>query len=241
MLLHTHLKYKRASDIFYLYEYLTLASSSKTPHKILLKLTAPYGAFINFTKRRFMTKVISNKQLEANRANSLKSTGPKSEEGKLRSKGNALKHGLTARKHLIVGDDPIEFEEYRDNLWCELQPKTVLQEEMVMQIITTGWKIRRYQMIETGLFNHEAFKAYEFNSLINFSSNTIYLADFKGKVCKNEPISELQGKALSEDCSRSNAILKLSTLEQRLIARFYKLLEIYEENKSKKKKSVKQN
>ena len=241
MLLHTHLKYKRASDIFYLYEYLTLASSSKSPHKILLKLTAPYGAFINFTKRRFMTKVISNKQLEANRANSLKSTGPKSDEGKLRSKGNALKHGLTARKHLIVGDDPIEFEEYRDNLWCELQPKTVLQEEMVMQIITTGWKIRRYQMIETGLFNHEAFKAYEFNSLINFSSNTIYLADFKGKVCKNEPISELQGKALSEDCSRSNAILKLSTLEQRLIARFYKLLEIYEENKSKKKKSVKQN
>jgi len=241
MLLHTHLKYKRASDIFYLYEYLTLASSSKTPHKILLKLTAPYGAFINFTKRRFMTKVISNKQLEANRANSLKSTGPKSEEGKLRSKGNALKHGLTARKHLIVGDDPIEFEEYRDNLWCELQPKTVLQEEMVMQIITTGWKIRRYQMVETGLFNHEAFKAYEFNSLINFSSNTIYLANFKGKVCKNEPISELQGKALSEDCSRSNAILKLSTLEQRLIARFYKLLEIYEENKSKKKKSVKQN
>ena len=241
MLLHTHLKYKRASDIFYLYEYLTLASSSKTPHKILLKLTAPYGAFINFTKRRFMTKVISNKQLEANRANSLKSTGPKSEEGKLRSQGNALKHGLTAEKHLIVGDDPEEFREYRDNLWCELQPKTVLQEEMVMQIITTGWKIRRYQMVETGLFNHEAFKAYEFNSLINFSSNTIYLANFKGKVCKNEPISELQGKALSEDCSRSNAILKLSTLEQRLIARFYKLLEIYEENKSKKKKSVKQN
>ncbi len=235
------MKYKRASDIFYLYEYLTLASSSKSPHKILLKLTAPYGAFINFTKRRFMTKVISNKQLEANRANSLKSTGPKSEEDKLCSKGNALKHGLTARKHLIVGDDPIEFEEYRDNLWCELQPKTVLQEEMVMQIITAGWKIRRYQMVETGLFNHEAFKAYEFNSLINFSSNTIYLADFKGKVCKNEPISELQGKALSEDCSRSNAILKLSTLEQRLIARFYKLLEIYEENKSKKKKSVKQN
>ena len=200
------------------------------------------GAFYKFNFEVIkMTKIISNKQLEANRVNALKSTGPKSLEGKLQSRGNALKHGLAARKHLIVGDDPIEFEEYRDNLWCELQPKTVLQEEMVMQIITTGWKIRRYQMVETGLFNHEAFKAYEFNSLINFSSNTIYLADFKGKVCKNEPISELQGKALSEDCSRSNAILKLSTLEQRLIARFYKLLEIYEENKSKKKKSVKQN
>ena len=99
-----------------------------------------------------MTKVISNKQLEANRANSLKSTGPKSEEGKLRSQGNALKHGLTAEKHLIVGDDPEEFRQYRDNLWCELQPKTVLQEEMVSHIIAAGWKIRRYQMVETGVF-----------------------------------------------------------------------------------------
>ena len=188
-----------------------------------------------------MTKVISNKQLEANRANSLKSTGPKSEEGKLCSKGNALKHGLTAEKHLIVGDDPEEFREYRDNLWCELQPKTVLQEEMVFHIITAGWKIRRYQMVETGVFYHEAFKAIEFHSLVKSPFDSIHLVEFKGKVCKNEPISELQGKALSEDCFKNNAILKLSTLEQRLIARFYKLLEIYEENKSKKKKSVKQN
>ena len=188
-----------------------------------------------------MTKVISNKQLEANRANSLKGTGPKSEEGKQRSQGNALKHGLTAEKHLIVGDDPEEFRDYRDNLWCELQPKTVLQEEMVFHIITAGWKIRRYQMVETGVFYHEAFKAMEFHSLVKSPFDSIHLAEFKGKVCKNEPISELQGKALSEDCFKNNAILKLSTLEQRLIARFYKLLEIYEENKNKKKKSVKQN
>jgi hypothetical protein len=81
----------------------------------------------------------------------------------------------------------------------------------------------------------------EFHSLVKSPFDSIHLAEFKGKVCKNEPISELQGKALSEDCFKNNAILKLSTLEQRLIARFYKLLEIYEENKNKKKKSVKQN
>lgn len=40
------MKYKRASDIFYLYEYLTLASSSKSTHKILLKITVPYSVLL---------------------------------------------------------------------------------------------------------------------------------------------------------------------------------------------------
>ena len=153
------------------------------------------GAFYKFNfEVNKMTKIISNKQLEANRANALKSTGPQSLEGKLQSRGNALKHGLTARKHLIVGDDPIEFEEYRDNLWCELQPKTVLQEEMVMQIITTGWKIRRYQMVETGLFNHEAFKAYEFNSLINSQVIRFTLRISKERFVKTNPFPSCKVK-----------------------------------------------
>jgi hypothetical protein len=40
-------------------------------------------------------RVVSAKQRAANRANSLKSTGPKSEEGKFRAKLNSAKHGLS--------------------------------------------------------------------------------------------------------------------------------------------------
>ena len=38
----------------------------------------------------------SLKQIEANRRNALKSTGPRSENGKQRSRRNAVRHGLTA-------------------------------------------------------------------------------------------------------------------------------------------------
>jgi hypothetical protein len=36
------------------------------------------------------------KQIEANRRNARRSTGPTSQEGKLRSRQNAVRHGLTA-------------------------------------------------------------------------------------------------------------------------------------------------
>jgi hypothetical protein len=55
-------------------------------------------------------------QIEANRANAQKSTGPRTPEGKETAAPNALKHGLFARETVIRGEKEEEFEEYRDNL-----------------------------------------------------------------------------------------------------------------------------
>ncbi|MGA8626279.1 MAG: hypothetical protein WB686_16300, partial [Pseudolabrys sp.] len=47
------------------------------------------------------------KQIEANRLNALRSTGPRTEDGKQRSRCNAIRHGLTAET-VIVGLEDIE-------------------------------------------------------------------------------------------------------------------------------------
>src|ERR1051326_7398281 len=49
-------------------------------------------------------------QINANRLNALKSTGPPSPEGKARSSLNALKSGIDAWSHIIPGEDPAELE-----------------------------------------------------------------------------------------------------------------------------------
>ena len=47
----------------------------------------------------------SDKQARANRQNALKSTGPKTPEGKDAVRLNALKHGLRSEEILLPGED----------------------------------------------------------------------------------------------------------------------------------------
>ena len=52
----------------------------------------------------------TKKQIQANRNNATKSTGPRTGEGKARVSQNALKHGLLARDAVLPDEDPAEFE-----------------------------------------------------------------------------------------------------------------------------------
>lgn len=52
----------------------------------------------------------SEKQIAANRANATHSTGPRTIEGKARSRTNAWKHGLRAEKIVITGEDAEDLE-----------------------------------------------------------------------------------------------------------------------------------
>jgi len=61
-------------------------------------------------------------QIQANRLNAQKSTGPRTAVGKERASRNAVKHGLLAREAVIRGEDPEEFERYRQWMLESLAP-----------------------------------------------------------------------------------------------------------------------
>jgi hypothetical protein len=82
-------------------------------------------------------------QIEANRANAQKSTGPRTPEGKEKAAQNALKHGLFTRETVIRGEDEGEFAEYRENLLRQLIPGTPLEETLAERVVDLSWRLKR--------------------------------------------------------------------------------------------------
>ena len=112
----------------------------------------------------------SQKQLESNRANSQRSTGPKTPRGKARSSLNALKHGLTAAQIVIGDEDPQEFEALRANFERDFQAETDFERELVERIASYTWRLRRIPVFEAAymrFFERQAHDADPFSDIDN--------------------------------------------------------------------------
>ena len=101
-----------------------------------------------------MKKPTSPKQIAANRRNAVKSTGPRTPQGRSVSKMNALKHGILSREVLVRGrlrhESAEELEALHQRFLEDLQPEGPLEEMLVDQIITAHWRLRRALAAESG-------------------------------------------------------------------------------------------
>jgi hypothetical protein len=98
---------------------------------------------------------ISEKQLNANRGNAKKSTGPRTTTGKNVARHNAVKHGLRASKTVVIEDENQQaFEEFHARFMEHLKPIATLEELLAGRIITLAWRLNRITRIESGLINN---------------------------------------------------------------------------------------
>lgn len=171
-------------------------------------------------------KATSIKRINANRENAKKSTGPKTTSGKFRSCRNALKHGLDSRKHLIIGEELREFEEMKESYIKMLEPSNIIEVEDCMQIIAMSWKIRRFSVVETGLYNQDMMQQLK-SSTNELSAILLKRADFESVAKELDQVPELQGLSFRRDCKEENANIKLNTMYVRLTITRDKLLENY--------------
>src|ERR1700736_1565274 len=92
------------------------------------------------------------KQFEANRRNALRSTGPKTPEGKAAVSMNSLRHGLRARTVVMPGENREEFNQLCDNLEVEWSPQSRTEQFYVEQMAVSQWKLIRLEVGEVNLF-----------------------------------------------------------------------------------------
>jgi len=164
-------------------------------------------------------KVISNNKVRANRANAKKSTGPKTLSGKEKVSGNALSHGLTAEKHVIIGESIDEFNTFKDSMFKVYEPNGAYEEEIFIKLVELLWRLRRVGVIETGIFGNEILE-FDADTYKPKASTEITHSDFKEgdqkRVLKNQ---SLIGVAFTRDFNAGSSLLKLNTIEGRLIGR----------------------
>jgi hypothetical protein len=98
----------------------------------------------------------SLKQIEANRLNALKSTGPCTPEGKAQSRMNALRHGLTSDVVVSALESQSEYYQFERSIRAEYQPRTAVERVLVDRLASLLWRLRRSTKIETGLFKLDA-------------------------------------------------------------------------------------
>jgi len=94
-------------------------------------------------------------QINANRRNAQKSTGPTSPDGKARSSLNALKSGIDAWSHIIPGEDPAELEALTARFLLHFHPSDPVQLSLVDALISAEWIQRRLRRIEAQLWNYQ--------------------------------------------------------------------------------------
>jgi hypothetical protein len=94
----------------------------------------------------------SLKQIEANRRNALKSTGPTTPEGKERSRRNALRHGLTAETVIAALEDAEDYEAFEAAVIADYDAESAVERELVLRLASVLWQLRRATGIETALF-----------------------------------------------------------------------------------------
>jgi hypothetical protein len=94
-------------------------------------------------------------QMNANRENAKKSTGPRTPEGKNISSRNSLVHGMTSGKFLPPDGDPEEYFQLLDQFRDRFKPFDEPEATLVERMVAAEFKMRSVRYMDAGIFHYE--------------------------------------------------------------------------------------
>jgi hypothetical protein len=149
----------------------------------------------------------SLRQIESNRLNAQRSTGPKTQSGKQRSSQNAVRHGLTAETVIGPLEDPADYRAFEQSVTVDYNAETAVERELVLRLASLLWRLRRATSVETGLLHIQCE--------INTASDPT--ASLPGEVCEVVDIFQSGREAGGSELARR--FLRLADLDNGIFER----------------------
>jgi hypothetical protein len=98
----------------------------------------------------------STRKAESNRRNARKSTGPRTVDGKARTRWNATQHGLLSARTLLPTEAADTFKDFGSKLHADLAPVGDLEELLVDRVVSTSWRLRRAIKVEAAVYERRS-------------------------------------------------------------------------------------
>jgi hypothetical protein len=160
----------------------------------------------------------SNAQIQANRMNAQKSTGPKTAEGKAVVAQNTVKHGLFAHDNVIQCEKQSDFDSFCEGLLTGLAPVGGVETMLAERIVSLSWRLKRVERM-----NSEAVDV--MIAKIETNSSERRWRGEAGLLDPESGQSELGlGWAIIKDFSGSNVLERLLMYEKRIESSLYKAM-----------------
>ena len=93
-------------------------------------------------------------QINANRQNAQKSTGPRTAEGKAAVAQNAVKHGLFAVQDVLTVENQAEFDQLREEMLAELSPIGSVESLLAQRAVSLAWRLRRAEVMQNQVIEY---------------------------------------------------------------------------------------
>jgi len=150
----------------------------------------------------------SFRQIEANRRNARKSTGPVTEEGKQHSRCNAVRHGLTAETVIGALEDAEDYKAFEATVIADYDAQSAVERELVLRLANLLWRLRRATTMETGLFEIQADHPREFKQACRVSpaSRDVVYAPFGRAGSISNPVSHATNSREAAPSSELNPV-----------------------------------
>jgi hypothetical protein len=164
----------------------------------------------------------TNSQIQANRRNAKKSTGPRTHKGKAAASKNSIKHGLLAHQNIISSEKHADFCKERERILSDLLPDSPMESMLAERIVILSWRLKRIDHIQNQTID-ALNAANKSGTLTKLTKSLLFKDSALPQADLSDPAHDLDlGRMAIKDFSNARVLERLLMYERRMENSLYR-------------------